>query len=60
MPAQIAVGEAAAVTVGLGFTVKIKVAVLEQAPLAPVTVYIVLEPGETVCVEPINAPGFHV
>jgi len=37
-PEHIAVGEALAVTVGFGLTIKVIVRVLVQAPLAPVTV----------------------
>lgn len=59
-PEQIAVGEALAVTVGFGFTINVIVLVLVQAPLAPVTVYVVVTVGDTTVELPVNAPGFQV
>jgi hypothetical protein len=59
-PAQIAVGELEAVTVGFGFTVNETVRVLVQLPLAPVTVYTVVDAGDTVTLVPDNPPGFQV
>lgn len=38
LPEHIAVGLTTAVTVGFGFTIKVMVLVLEQAPVAPLTV----------------------
>lgn len=51
------VGELA-VIVGLGVTVTVAVVALVQVPFAPVTVYALVAPGETVNVEPV-APVFH-
>ena len=60
LPAQIIVGEAVAVRVGLGLTSNAKVPVVEQPPLDAVTVYIVVTTGETTTLLPVKAPGFHV
>lgn len=59
-PVQIEFEEAVGVTVGEGFTVMVRVAVLVQ-PLAavPMTVYVVVVVGETVTVVPDNDPGIH-
>jgi hypothetical protein len=54
---QIAVGEAAALTVGLALTSKLTVCVEEQAPVIPVTVYTVVTDGETTTFDPVSAPG---
>ena len=61
LPEQIVVLEAVAVTVGVVLTVTNCVDVLVQ-PLAavPVTVYVVVDVGETVTGEPDNDPGIHV
>lgn len=61
LPAQMVGLPAEAVTVGVGFTVIIRVPV-EVHPLAavPVTVYVVVMAGETVTGEPLNDPGIHV
>jgi hypothetical protein len=60
-PAQIEDAELDAVTVIELFMVIVRVAVLVQ-PLAlvPVTVYVVVEVGLTVTVEPVRLPGCHV
>jgi len=60
LPEQIAVGLTTAVTVGFGFTIRVIVLVLEQAPVAPLTVYVVLVVGVTTMLEVVNAPGFQV
>ena len=58
-PTQITVALAVAVTTGNGFTVIVTVAVLVQlAALVPVTVYVVVETGETTTDAPGKFPGF--
>jgi len=58
LPEHITVGEATAVIVGVGVTVIATVFVALLQPLVvPVKVYVVLEPGDTLTVEPVNAPG---
>jgi hypothetical protein len=59
-PEQIVGDEAVADTVGVGFTVTVTWLVEEQEPVVPVTVYVVVDAGDTVTVVPLNAPGFHV
>ena len=60
-PVQIEVLVAVAVTVGLGFTVISRVAVLVHPFAAvPVTVYVVVVAGETVTGEPLSDPGIQV
>jgi hypothetical protein len=49
-----------ALTVGIGTTVMVRVAELVQVPSVPTTVYIVVLPGETITLLPVNTPGFHV
>lgn len=56
-PAQIA-GELT-VTVGVAFTVTVAVFIAEQVPFDPVTVYTVVEGGETLVVD-VFAPVLHV
>ena len=60
LPTQILVGFAEAVIVGFGLTIKFTVAVEEQIPLLPVTVYNVEVIGLTVIGFPVMFPGFHV
>ncbi len=61
LPAQTALAVEFAVTVGNGLTVTVTFAVLVQpAPLVPVTVYVVVEVGETETVVPLNDPGIQV
>lgn len=60
LPEQIAVGLTTAVTVGFGLTIKVMVLVLEQVPVAPRTVYVVLVVGVTTMLVPVIAPGFQV
>jgi hypothetical protein len=57
-PEQIVGEEAVAVTVGDGLTVMATCAVLLQLPVVPVTVYVVVVPGETETGEPGIDPGF--
>jgi hypothetical protein len=58
-PEQIVVEDAVAVTVGVGLTVTVTCAVLVQVfPAVPVTVYVVVVPGETEMGEPGIDPGF--
>jgi len=59
-PAHITAGLLTALTVGIGFTVTSTVEVPVHPALAPVTVYVVLDAGETVTFVPTRAPGFHV
>ena len=60
-PVQIELFVAVGVTVGEGFTVMTRVAVLVQ-PLAavPVTTYVVVVVGETVTVVPVSDPGIQL
>jgi hypothetical protein len=60
LPAQMFVGEAEAVTVGLGLTIRFRTCVLEQAPVTPVTVYCVVMVGETTTLLPVSDPGIQV
>jgi hypothetical protein len=61
LPIQIALEDAAAFTFGRAFTVTITVEVpVHPGPLEPVTVYVVVEVGETVTVVPVSDPGIHV
>lgn len=60
LPEQIVDAVAETVTVGVAFTVISKVAVPEQPAVVPVTVYVVVDAGVTVHVEPVWLPGFHV
>ena len=61
LPMQIVFDEAVNVNEGTGFTIIFTVCVLvHPKPLSLVTVYIVVEVGETTVVEPVNAPGVHV
>ena len=49
-----------AVTVGIGLTVIVTLAVLVQLfPSVPVTVYVVVAAGETETLEPLSEPGIH-
>jgi len=52
------------VTVGVGFTVIVTVALAEHVPVVPVTVYVVVAPGVAVTLLPVVAlrpvPGDHV
>ena len=57
-PEQIVGEDAVAVTVGEGFTVTVTCAVLLQPDVVPVTVYVVVVPGETEIGDPGIAPGF--
>lgn len=50
----------AAVTVGGGLTATVNVPVLVQPPLVPVTVYVVLDVGETTTLLPVMLPGIQV
>ncbi len=60
-PRQMAVGLAEAVTVGFGTTLTIAVVrPMHPSALVPLTVYVVVEPGETFWLEPIRFPGFQV
>ena len=60
-PTQIVLNDAVALTTGTGVTIKLTVFDDEQPKaLAAVTVYNVVEAGDTVTVPPINAPGFQV
>jgi hypothetical protein len=52
-PLHIDVGLADAVTVGNGFTVTLTVVVAVHTSLTPVTVYVVVEVGDTVLLEPL-------
>ena len=54
------VGFALAVTVGNGFTVIIKVDVVEQPLLSPVSVYVVVRVGLTTTLLPVRVPGSQV
>jgi hypothetical protein len=59
LPGQTDVGDAVAVTLGAGFTVTVPLAVAVQpTALVPVTVYVVVEPGETV-MPAVPAPVLH-
>lgn len=60
LPEQIVALEAETVTVGEGFTVIKRVAVPEQPPEVPVTVYVVVVAGETVIDVPVSDPGIQV
>ena len=60
LPLQITLGDAEAVTLGIALTVNITVFVLEQEPVLPVTVYMVVVAGETTVVEPVAEPGIQV
>ena len=60
LPEHIAVGEATAVTVGLGLTIRFNVRVLKHNPFAPLTVYVVDAVGVTTTLLPVNAPGFQL
>lgn len=57
---QISVLDAMAVTVGLARTLTVTVALAEQVPLDPVTVYTVLAEGITVVVAVFPPAGIHV
>jgi len=60
-PVQIELFVAVGVTVGEGFTVMTRVAVLVQPFAAvPVTTYVVVVVGETVTVVPVNDPGIQL
>jgi hypothetical protein len=60
-PSQIVDEDAEAVTDGGVFTVTVIVAVFEQpGPFVPVTVYVVVDAGETVTDEPESEPGIQV
>ena len=59
LPEQSVVVPEEAVTVGEVFTVINCVAMDEQPALVPVTVYVVVEPGETVTGDPVSDPGIH-
>lgn len=61
LPTQIAVGLAVTFKVGVGVTDTVNVAVREHPDaLVPVTVYVVVVPGVTTVVAPVNAPGIQV
>ena len=60
LPEQIVVVDDDAVTVGVVFTVISCVAVDEQPLVVPVTVYVVVDPGETVTDVPVNDPGIQL
>lgn len=55
-----AVGDAEAVIVGVGFTDKVTTAVAVQPAEVPDTVYCVVDAGLTETVTPLSAPGFQV
>jgi len=60
-PVQIAAGEAEAPTTGEGLSATVTVEVpLHPAADTPVTVYIVVVPGQTLTVVPVRLPGIHV
>ena len=59
-PGQITVGEEVAVIVGPGETTTVVVAAEVHVPLAPITVYTVVDAGFTDTVAPVNDPGFQV
>lgn len=60
-PLQIVPAVVVVVTEGNGFTVTATVAVpVHPGPFAPVTVYVVVEPGVTVTVVPLRVPGIQV
>ena len=56
-PAQITAGDAVAVTVGTGLTIIVRVAVLLQPARVYVTVYVVVDPGDTVIDGVVAPPG---
>lgn len=62
LPEQIVAGPAEAETVGVGLTVTTTVtgAEFEQPVNVPITVYVVVVPGETLTVDPVNPPGVQV
>lgn len=61
LPEQIVVVADEAVTVGDAFTVILRVAVPVQPFAAvPVTVYVVVDAGETVTGDPVNDPGIQL
>ncbi len=53
---HIAVGLAVAVTVGVLLTITVTDAMAEQVPLVPVTVYVIVDEGVTVLLEPVPNP----
>lgn len=59
-PLQIVASVAVAVTVGGAPTTTVTCAVLEQPADVPVIVYVVVEPGVTVCVAPFRLPGIQL
>jgi hypothetical protein len=61
-PAQIVGLDAEAETFGNGFTVTETFAIFAQpvVEFVPVTVYVVVEVGETETEVPLSEPGFHV
>jgi hypothetical protein len=61
LPAQIVAVDVVVVTVGVGFTVIVLVAVpVHPFAAVPVTVYVVVPAGETVTVPPLRLPGFQL
>src|SRR5438105_705121 len=50
----------AAERVGVAITVTVLEMLDVQLPLAPTIVYTVVVGGPSVCIDPVNAPGFHV
>lgn len=59
-PLQIVASVAVAVTTGGAPTVTVTCAVFEQPADVPVTVYVVVDPGVTVCVAPFRLPGIQL
>lgn len=61
-PEQIAGDIGATLIVGVAFTVTTTVPgeALVHAPVVPVKLYVVVEPGDTLIVEPVKPPGCHV
>jgi len=55
-PLHIAAGLAVAVTVGVLLTITVTDAMAEQVPLVPVTVYVIVDEGVTVLLEPVPNP----
>lgn len=61
LPLQIVAVEVVTLTVGVGLTVIVRVAVPVQPFAAvPVTVYVVVEAGDTVTGVPVNEPGIQL
>lgn len=60
LPEQIVPPVVVVVTFGVAFTVMTRVAVPVQPADVPVTVYVVVVAGETVCVAPLRLPGIQL